>query len=564
MLRYRANVLQIRKISQHLTIHSTNSKSPINFQVDLTKVPSNFGYYSSRVNRMYNEDRLQASILDLVPSSLSSSAVITDDGNNKCKKEKSDIVNEFHGYDFDNVNLLNETLRLSEPKYTPRSPPVDRTVFAFGVFDGHGGFECSEYLKNHLFENIENINITKKSIDDLKQVYSSKISGYWKRWGRKVGEVMINECKIEGMVKKYIDAVNNEHVREQRLIKHIEAEEDRNIPIITREEIEHEESASENALISWDKFKNGSQLWTVIEMMLNDDKLSHWEIFKLRIWLGYLFTDIQFLTYENEINSKMKKKIKSKDPEDIKRRLINSGSTCTSCFTYAVDWKEGDNNHYFYQDNVVSRLLVAHVGDTRAILCDKNGIAHSLTKDHHPSNPTEATRLRKLSAGMIMTDSFGEERFLNFANTRSFGDISAKDVGITAEPEISEYLIGNSAMIENFKNNPENKEEIENNHIKDFKGDECFIVLVSDGVTNNVSDQEIVDLIMATFNNRGVDKGNPSKAAEEVIGFVECTTGDDNATCLVVRLCGWGKWPLQDRTGKLREERLNEETRHNR
>lgn len=505
-------------------------KSPINFHVDLLKVPSNFGYYTSRVNRMYNEDRWQTSILDLKPDELIN--------------EKSTLNND---------KLIEETNRVKEPKYTANSPPIDRTIFAFGVFDGHGGDECSSYLKNHLYENIENLCINEDTILKLRDFYKLKISGYWKRWGRRIGDVMVSECKIENKVKLFIDEVNEKHGIVKKEVK-VDNKVD---------EIDHDhdhdddnENEMDEKFIEWDDFSNGKKLWLVLNMMINEKRLTHWEIFKIRIWLGYLFTDYQFLTFENAQNDLRLSKNKSKDIEDIKRKIIHSGSTCTSFFTYPLKWKNDNNNRYFYQDNVLSRLVVAHVGDTRAIICDKDGLAHSLTKDHHPSNPIESNRLRKLSAGLIMTDSFGEERFLNFANTRSFGDISAKNVGITSEPEISEYLIGNSTMIEEFKNDENNFEIINNNEIKDFGGDEGFIVLISDGITNNLSDQEIVDLIMMNFNNKGNNKGNPMNGSREVVEFVQCINGDDNATCLVIRLNGWGKWPVNDRTGKLREERM--------
>ncbi|KAG0687119.1 hypothetical protein C6P40_002853 [Pichia californica] len=534
-----------RKISQHLTIDSTNSKSPINFQVNLLKVPSNFGYYSGRVNRPYNEDRWQTSILDLRPETLK----IDDNDNNDNDINNDDIMEGFSNFDFDNKKLVLESRRIKEPIYNLNSPPIDRTLFSFGIFDGHGGIECSNYLKNHLFENIEKFNLTNKSFIEINKFFNLKISGYWKRLGRKFGDVMINECNIENVIKKYVDKINREH---QIKIK----EQDEGEGEVVNDDNDHDYDDDVEQLIDWEDIRNGKELWNIIEMMIKDNKLSHWEIFKIRIWLSYLFTDIQFLTWENENNQILKKKLKIKEPKEIQERLINSGSTCTSCFIYAVDWNKEDRNHYFYQDNVVSRLLIGHIGDTRLIICDKFGIGHSLTKDHHPSNPIEAKRLRKFSSGLIMTDSFGEERFLNFANTRSFGDLSAKDLGISSEPEISDYLIGNSNMIKNFKNNLNNKEILKDNKILDFGGDESFIVLISDGVTNNLSDQEIVDIIKTNYNNKGIDKGNPSKCAEEVIEFVECIGGDDNATCLVIRLGGWGKWPIEDITGKLREERM--------
>ncbi|CAI8508347.1 unnamed protein product [Pichia kudriavzevii] len=461
----------VRRLSQHLVIHSRDASSPISFNVNLLKVPSNFGYSSSRINRMYNEDRWQTSILDMDVGQL-----VTDTSYSELMK---------------NVD------RVEEPKYGP-CPKVENCVFAFGVFDGHGGDECSDYLKNHLFENVERLAITRESVDLMREFYKLKISGYWKRWNRRFGQVVIQECGLRN-VEKWCKEYG----------------------------------------VKFNDFVSGSKFWDVLDKMIASGNLTHWEIFRLRVWVSYLFTDLQFLTYENEFNS----------IQDKKGKVINSGSTCTSAFIYGIDWQDGDLNHYFYDEKVVSRLVVAHVGDTRAILCDKDGVARTLTKDHHPSNPIEAQRLRKLSAGLIMTDSFGEERYLNFANTRSFGDISAKNVGITAEPEISEWLIGDPSMVQSYKK----RESLE---IPDFGGDECFLVLTSDGVTNTLSDQEIVDIIMTNYNNKGHKWGNPSKCANEVVEFVQCIDGDDNATCLVVRLAGWGKWPILDRTGKLREERM--------
>jgi protein phosphatase PTC6 len=540
----------IRGISQYLTIHSTNARSPINFQVNLLKVPSNFGYYTSRVNRLYNEDRWQVAVLDLDPGSL--------------RPQMRKVIDEPKGKgNGGNEPLVKEIQRESEPTYTATSPPIDRAVFAFGVFDGHGGDECSTYLRNHLFENVEKLNLSEQGLISMMQFYNTKISGYWKRWSRKIGDVIIKSCKIDGKVKEYVRMVNVQHLgltgaASENVPGSFTYEIDRDDDMVRNldEDDDYDHlSRNENLnLIDWDDVINGKKFWEVISMMIEDGELSHWEIFKLRVWASYLFTDIQFLSFENERNEKFKSTTKLKDPQDINQRLIRSGSTCTSAFVYPLKWKNNDNNHYFYMDDVVSRLLIAHVGDTRAIICDKNGLAHSLTKDHHPSNPIEASRLRKLSAGLIMTDSFGEERFLNFANTRSFGDVIAKNVGISAEPEFSDFIIGNRSMIEEYKR--ENAEELKYNDVKELQGDECFIVIVSDGVTNYLSDQEMVDLVMNNFNNRGSNKGNPNNGAAEVVQFVEMVNGDDNATCLVVRLAGWGKWPIQDRTGKLREERM--------
>ncbi|ABN65576.2 predicted protein, partial [Scheffersomyces stipitis CBS 6054] len=216
-----------------------------------------------------------------------------------------------------------------------------------------------------------------------------------------------------------------------------------------------------------------------------------------------------------------------------------SGSTCTTALIQTVHSEPGAfqpvYENYFFNRKTISKLTIAHVGDTSAILVDRDGKAHTLTQSHHPSNPSEASRLRKYAANFFMTDSFGEERFIALANTRAFGDINFKQMGVTAEPEVTEYIIGDAQTIQ-----------------------QDFLILVTDGVTDVLTDQEIADIVMVHFNLKGHDIASPQMGAEEVIKFVEYVGGSDNATCLIIRLNGWGKWPVIDRTGELRQERLND------
>lgn len=234
-----------------------------------------------------------------------------------------------------------------------------------------------------------------------------------------------------------------------------------------------------------------------------------------------------------------------------------SGSTCTSLLleTLYADPTVVKTvvEDYYFDRNTISKLTIAHVGDTKAIIVDKNGEAHALTTEHHPSNPVEASRLRRYMANFVMADSFGEERFIALANTRAFGDVNYKHMGVTAEPDISELIIGDSATISSKLNS----QEIRDYTVGGLGGDEGFIVLCSDGVTNEVTDQEIADIVTNTFNMRG-HRATPQNCSEEVVKFVEYIGGDDNATCMVIRLTGWGKWPIRDRTGDLRQQRMDD------
>ncbi|PWY97843.1 protein serine/threonine phosphatase 2C [Testicularia cyperi] len=165
-------------------------------------------------------------------------------------------------------------------------------------------------------------------------------------------------------------------------------------------------------------------------------------------------------------------------------------------------------------------LYVAHVGDTRVLMCSaSDGRAIPLTSYHHPDDRAESERLRKMGAGMI-TDSFGEARWMGaLANTRSFGDSRFKRVGITSEPEIFSQVIPGD----------------------DFS----FIISFSDGIGGVMSDQEIVDLCR--------NSPHPSHAAQRVLTFAEELGAQDNGTVIVIPLRAWNRQGGNDST-KLRRE----------
>ena len=162
--------------------------------------------------------------------------------------------------------------------------------------------------------------------------------------------------------------------------------------------------------------------------------------------------------------------------------------------------------------------------------------------------------MRKYAANFFMTDSFGEERFISLANSGAIGDVEFKQMGVTAEPDISQYIIGDGQVIRHKLT----ADEIKNYTVGGLGGDESFLVLCTDGVTGVLTDQEIADIVMVHVNMKGTPRATPQVGAEEVIKFVEYVGGDDNATCMVIRLSGWGHWPIEDRTGELRQQRMND------
>ena len=75
----------------------------------------------------------------------------------------------------------------------------------------------------------------------------------------------------------------------------------------------------------------------------------------------------------------------------------------------------------------------------------------------------------------------------------------------------------------------------------------AFAVLVSDGISSELSDDEIVDLARGSR--------DPKTAADRILAFSEELGGQDNATAIVVPLAGWGRIEGPDKTKELREYR---------
>lgn len=77
--------------------------------------------------------------------------------------------------------------------------------------------------------------------------------------------------------------------------------------------------------------------------------------------------------------------------------------------------------------------------------------------------------------------------------------------------------------------------------------DYSYIILVTDGLNSLMSDQEIVDLARNSI--------DPTRAAKTIVHFGEDLGAQDNCTCVVVPLAGWGKVGGRDNTEERREYR---------
>ncbi|XP_010085576.1 PREDICTED: protein phosphatase 1K, mitochondrial-like [Pterocles gutturalis] len=113
-------------------------------------------------------------------------------------------------------------------------------------------------------------------------------------------------------------------------------------------------------------------------------------------------------------------------------------------------------------------LVVASVGDSRALLCRK-GKAMKLTIDHTPERKEEKERIRKCG-GFVAWNSVGQPHVNGrLAMTRSIGDLDLKNSGVIAEPETKRVQLHHA--------------------------DDSFLVLTTDGINFMVNSQEICNFI---------------------------------------------------------------------
>jgi len=152
-------------------------------------------------------------------------------------------------------------------------------------------------------------------------------------------------------------------------------------------------------------------------------------------------------------------------------------------------------------------LVVAHCGDSRALLC-RNGDVVRLTTDHNSNVKAEKERIVK-SNGFLKSDSLGVGLVNGrLAMTRSIGDLDLKPYGVIALPDTRSLEIKH--------------------------GRDAFIILTTDGVNHVMSDKEVVDAVQSC--------GKPSEAAQFVTDQALHYACQDNATAVVVPFGAWGKF----------------------
>lgn len=431
----------------------------------------------------------------------------------------------------------------------PASEFGDPQVFYFGVYDGHGGAECSDFLRDRLHEYIEE---SAKQFEIKSTLRRQGREERWKGWPSSMGTP---ESRQEDEPDETgLNAVDLEKRAVGEQMKPPKAEEGEKAPSAVKDQsspppgaasvkqsdnVRRAEELERALLKDWKelvggyfrRFKPeyfgleaGGQGHASERDMVRSKQLQHVKDFEATEGIG-IETVLTYAFLKADYDFVSAQVGKMDEDSVLADRAINEDDTILTGSSPAKSWKTIPGRKRFKGGSTCSvamistptpspfwnpsspcSLITSHVGDTRILLCNTaNGAAVPLTSNHHPSLPQEATRLRRYAATFV-TDSFGEERMSGLANTRAFGDMAHKRIGVSAEPEVRRIELSPAEY--------------------------SFIVMISDGVTNALSDQEIVDIVK--------EARTPEQGARDLVNFATSVMDDaDNATALIVRLGGW-------------------------
>ncbi|VVB17253.1 unnamed protein product [Arabis nemorensis] len=145
---------------------------------------------------------------------------------------------------------------------------------------------------------------------------------------------------------------------------------------------------------------------------------------------------------------------------------------------------------------VGDRLLVANVGDSRAVIC-RGGNAFAVSRDHKPDQSDERERIENAGGFVMWAGTWRVGGVL--AVSRAFGDRLLKQY-VVADPEIQEEKIDDSLE---------------------------FLILASDGLWDVFSNEEAVAMVK--------EVEDPEESSKKLVGEAIRRGSADNITCVVVR-----------------------------
>ncbi len=151
------------------------------------------------------------------------------------------------------------------------------------------------------------------------------------------------------------------------------------------------------------------------------------------------------------------------------------------------------------QDEFIS---VANAGDSRCVLCEKNGKATALSVDHKPDDKDELARLTREGFKVVRGRVYQTTTNKGGLNmSRALGDFHYGN-GVTCEPDVVEKKIG---------------------------PDDELLILATDGLWDVVSNETACKLALE-------EKKKPSEATKKLVMYAFDHNSQDNITVVVVRL----------------------------
>jgi protein phosphatase PTC6 len=469
-------------------------------RIPLRSAKHHFGVSVSRGSRPYNEDTYQAGTLEIPAFAKRAPISLSRAGSKVSGGTSAD------------------------------SASGDPQVFYFGVFDGHGGNQCSDFLREELHSYIENtaeIFEIGSSLKGVKRTERDVLGASQEKDGNNDLSSKGRDC-LSNVGMKDADGIQDslnvpESDQKGRITQSppsptLESER----PVEAKSNKPKAVELELSLVAQWKEtvggyFRRFKPDYFSLPSPSADDLPSNDPPVSIETVLMYAFlkADLDFVIAQARKPDPDNHSDKPLNADDIlgepahltpSNHRIGGPTRFVGGSTASVALISTPTPTPFWHPASPSTIVVAHVGDTRIILCNTaTGLAQPITPNHHPSSPVEGTRLRRYAATFV-TDSFGEERMSGLANTRAFGDMRSKRIGVSAEPEILRIELAPAEY--------------------------SFMVLVSDGVSGTLNDQEIVDVVK--------EAKTPEQGARDVVSFAtEVSKEGDNATCLVVRLGGW-------------------------
>ncbi|KAG0089943.1 hypothetical protein BGZ93_009579 [Podila epicladia] len=505
-------------------------------RIHLSKSRDFVGIRSTRCQRKHNQDRYKVLVLNpptLSPELAAAEASI----NNGTTNGTAPQIKSTEGTQMD---------------------ADEKTLFYFAIFDGHGGSHTADYLTANLDEYIEQAQpeMVAGVVKELR-----KLGGYFRTFRPAIlepflpsqlgdggaGRLKNERVQIKGKGGKFkpMTFIPHPNATEEDQAKDLEA-------LQARAESTEKQDTSRGKAASATRTRS----YGGDEGIFDEDDDPYVQAYRRRrnatsplpeATTSYFGTDRSeyqslFLREEDRL---LKKQAPAELPPPptapttmtLEQRLFLS---FLQCDTELIRDKYQDGSTAsivvvqskgaFWDTKEDLELTVAHVGDTKVLLCEApRGESVQLTTDHHPDAVVEAERIRKMAA-YVSADSFGENMFLGqLANTRALGDVAMKQFGVSAEPELVRRTV---------------------------KANEAaFMVLISDGISSVMSNQEVVDCVKL--------EDNPTQAAANVLNLAEQLGAEDNCTVMVVKLPAWGT-PMPDLSKELREYRWQSEAQQSR